>query len=77
MYTDIPKEICVRRVSERMDTSKNVYSEYSLKEDLKEHLGNVVVNANADAIIDGTKDREIVLKDMLDLDFASSFIRSQ
>lgn len=77
VYIDVPKEICVRRVSERMHTSENVYSEYSLKEDLKEHLGNDAVIANADAIIDGTKDREIVLRDMLDLDFVSSFIRSR
>lgn len=77
VYIDVPKEICVKRVSERMYTSENVYSEYSLKEDLKEHLGNDTVIANADTIIDGTKDREIVLKNMLDLDFVSSFICSQ
>lgn len=70
VYIDVPKEICVRRVAERLDVSvENVYSEYKLKEDLKEHLGNDTVIAHADAVIDGTKDREIVFEDVTNLNF--------
>lgn len=77
VHIDVPKEICMRRVAERLDVSiENVYSEYNLKEDLKEHLGNDSVIAHADVVIDGTKDREIVLNEMIKLDFISNLLYS-
>lgn len=62
---DVPEITCVDRVAKRLGISQQeVNYEYRLKEELKENLGNDYIINNADLIVDGTKDRNVVYQEI-------------
>lgn len=70
VYINVSEEICIERVAQRLNEPyERVSIEYKLKEDLKGSLGNGYVIDHADVIIDGTKEKDIVCKDIINLAF--------
>ncbi len=74
VYIDVPESICKRRIAERLGLpNEMVDGEYILKENLKQNLGSIYVINHTDVVIDGTKNKDDVCKDVVNLNFFSTY----